>query len=143
MPDQTDTENALFDAISPHVKSFPKEPMVFYNHDGDCIELILSDESYKATRLDPLLTVYESRETGELVGAVIKGVNAFIHKVLEHVPGFSIEVQDGQIKLEYLFLAKLWTSREPPSGAILRTYQKLRDVAEERGLRVGIELEPA
>ena len=142
MPEQTNAAGALWESLSPHVEPFSGNPMVFYNHDGDCIELVLSDESFTATRIDSLLTVYTGRESGELVGAVIKGVKAFIQKVLVHAPGFSIEVEDGQIKLEYLFLAQLWTSN-PPSGTILRTYRKLRDLAEARDLRAELELEPA
>ncbi len=143
MPEKATVVDALWNTISPHVEPFSGKPMVFYNHDGDCIEVVLSDESFAAKRIDHLLTVYTGRESGETVGAVIKGVKAFIQKVLEHAPGFRIEVEDGQIKLEYLFLAQLWMSSKPPSRTILRTYRKLRDLAEERDLRVELELDPA
>ena len=143
MPEQTNAADALWESLSPRVEPFSGNPMVFYNHDGDCIELVLSDESFTATRIDPLLTVYIGRESGELVGAVIKGVKAFIQKVLVRAPGFGIEVEDGKIKLEYLFLARLWTAQSPPSGTILRTYRKLRDLAEARDLRADLELEAA
>ena len=51
--------------VSPEPWSGPK---AFFNSDGDCIELLLSNDSYRARRLDSLVTVYESRDNGELVG---------------------------------------------------------------------------
>ena len=80
-------------------------PKAFFNAEGDCIELLLSNDSYRARRLDSLVTVYENREDGELVGALVKGVHRFIGEVVKILPGFKIEIVDGRVKLEYLFAA--------------------------------------
>ena len=50
------------------------EPMAVYDQDGDCIEFLFSNESYYAQRFDSLVTVYYGRESGEIVGSLIKGV---------------------------------------------------------------------
>ncbi len=141
MLENTKSGDAFWDNLVSQVQPFPDKPMVFFNRDGDCIEVVLSDESYRAERLDNLVTVYVGRESGELVGALIKGVRAFIRRTLAHAPGFAIEVEDGQIKLEYLFTAQLWSQAKPPNGSVIHTYKKLRDLAERGGLRVALEPE--
>ena len=74
-------------------------PRAFYNSDGDCIELLLSTKA-TARRLDSLVTVYENRDNGELVGALVKGVRGFIGEIIKRFPGFKIEIVDGKVKLE-------------------------------------------
>lgn len=49
-------------------------PVSYYDRDGDCIEFLISNDSYRAERIDDRLTVYFSRETGEIIGSLIKGV---------------------------------------------------------------------
>ncbi len=114
---------------------------VFPNYDGDCIEVLLSNDSYRAERIDSLVTVYVNRDNGELVGALVKGVCAFIRKMVERIPGFKIEIVDGKVKLEYLFTAGLWSHDEPTNLTLVHTYQKLRQMAEDAKLE--IELQPA
>ena len=111
------------------------------NHDGDCIEVLLSCDNYRAERLDSLVTVYVSRENGELVGALVKGVRSFIRKMVERIPGFKIEIMDGKVKLEYLFTAGLWSHDTPGNRVLVQTYQKLRQMAEDAHLEVELQLE--
>lgn len=51
-------------------------PQVVYDKDGDCIEFITVDEDFKACRLNSMLTVYIGRESGDIVGSLIRGVHS-------------------------------------------------------------------
>lgn len=129
-------ERAVLGAVDP---SRQFTPMASYDPDGDCIEFLFSDESFRAERFDCLVTVYYGRESGEIVGSLIKGVKTFIKDVLRHAPGFKIEIHDGKIKIAHLFTAKLWRFTDGPKGTELRVYQTLRDAAEQRGTEADID----
>lgn len=53
------------------------EPTAVYDPDGDCIEFVAKPDPFIAERIDDLVTVYTSQETGELTGSLIKGVSKF------------------------------------------------------------------
>jgi hypothetical protein len=118
-------------------------PKVFPNPDGDCIEVLLSNQSYCAERLDSLVTVYVNRDNGELVGALVKGIRSFVRKMVERYPGFKIEIINGRVRLEYLFTAGLWSHDSPENQVQVQRYKKLREVAEEAKLEVDLEAEYA
>jgi hypothetical protein len=142
MANEIDLNDAFTQQLLAKVQPAPwSGPKVFRDRDGDCIEVMLSDDNYRAERLDSLVTVYVNRENGELVGALVKGVNAFICKWVKRIPGFKIEILDGRVKLEYLFTAGLWSHDESANLTLVRTYQKLRQMAEKANLE--IELQPA
>ena len=105
-----------------------------YDHDGDCIEFVARPDSFYGERIDDLITVYRSQESNEIVGALIKGVRDFCESMFEKYPGFRIEIEDGKVKLAYLFLAKLWAIKHTPSDLLTLTYKKLIEVAEESGI---------
>lgn len=104
-------------------------PMAHYDPDGDCIEFLISDESYYGVRVDSLVTVYHGQESGEIVGSLIKGVKQFINAQLQNMPGLAIEIEAGSIKLNHIFLAKMWSS-DNRDGTRL-TYRKLYEVADK------------
>lgn len=108
----------------------PFEPQAHYDPHGDCIEFLVSAEPFYAERIDSLVTVYYSRETGEIVGSLIKGIKRLVQQVLASAPGFQIEIHDGRIRLEHLFTARLWCSKEPPKGSAVFVYKRLREMAE-------------
>ncbi len=85
----------------------PFKPEAYYDPDGDCIEFLVKPDSFYARRLDDLVTVYYSHETGEIVGSLIKGVTSFCKKLLADRPGARIVIHEGRIKIEHLFLARL------------------------------------
>ena len=58
--------------------TFRAEP--WYNPDGDCVVYKLADEAVVASRVDELLTVYNSAIDGRPIGFQIKGVQAIIRK---------------------------------------------------------------
>lgn len=107
------------------------EPSATYDPDGDCIEFLVKPDPFYAERVDDLVTVYYSQETHEVIGSLIKGVSKFCQDVLARMPGFRIVVQDGRIRLEHLFLARLWFRPRDPTDVATLTYQKLIEVAEE------------
>jgi hypothetical protein len=132
MTQEMDLNDAFTQNLLARVKPKPwSRPRVFPNHDGDCIEVLLSNENYRAERLDSLVTVYVNRENGELVGALIKGVRSFIRKMVERVPGFKIEIVNGKVKLEYLFTAGLWSHNDSANVTLVHTYKKLREMASD------------
>ena len=106
------------------------KPTATYIPAGDCIEFVARPGRYRAQRLDDRITVYVSEQTGEIVGSLIKGVQALCRQLGERYPGFKINIEDGRIRLEHLFLAHFWS--EPlPSKPVQRTYRTLIEVAEE------------
>jgi hypothetical protein len=106
-------------------------PTATYDPDGDCIEFLASPDSFYAERVDDLVTVYYSQETGEVIGSLIKGVSKFCKALLEKMPGFRIEIRDGRVSLEHIFRVRLWSSPFAPDELPTLTYQKLIDIAEE------------
>ncbi|HET6248155.1 MAG TPA: hypothetical protein VFE47_10700 [Tepidisphaeraceae bacterium] len=104
-------------------------PTATYIPDGDCIEFIARPGPYRAQRLDDLVTVYLSEADDEIVGSLIKGIQKLCRQLTEKLPGFKVNVDDGRIRLEHLFLAYTWS--EPlQSKLIQRTYRKLIEAAE-------------
>lgn len=117
------------------VDSPPPCPRAFYNEDGDCIEFLISNQGYRMERIDKLVTVYYGRETGEIVGALLKGVKRFVREYLKDSPGFAIDVQDGHVRLACLFTAGMWKQGDKVR---LHTYKKLRDEADHADLSVDV-----
>ena len=114
----------------------PFRPSAVYDPDGDCIEFLVKPDPFYAERIDELVTVYYSQETGEIVGSLIKGVSRLCREILQRMPGFCIEVQDGRIRLVHIFRARLWSSPCQPSSPSAQTYQKLISMAETENVEV-------
>lgn len=111
-------------------------PTATYDQDGDCIEFLAKPDPFYAERVDDLVTVYFSQDTGEVIGSLIKGASKFCHSVLQKMPGFKIEITDGRVKLVHIFLASLWSKESEPQDIATLTYRKLIDVAEESDVDV-------
>ena len=109
----------------------PFQATTTYDPDGDCIEFLASPDPFYAERVDELLTVYYSQETQEIIGSQIKGFSRFCKEMLEKLPGLKIEIQDGPVTLQHIFLAKLWTSNPQPDKMAMLTYRKLIEVARQ------------
>ena len=109
----------------------PFQPTATYDPDGDCIEFLVQPDPFYAERIDDLVTVYYSQETQEVIGSLIKGVGRFCREILEKIPGFRIEIRDGKVSLEHIFLARLWTWTREPDEMIVLAYRKLIRAAAE------------
>jgi hypothetical protein len=106
-------------------------PTAMYDPDGDCIEFLAKPDPFYAERVDDLVTVYYSQESGEVIGSLIKGVSKFCSDFSKKNPGFKIVVEDGPVRLEHIFLARLWSSTEDRKAIQTLTYRKLIEVAGE------------
>jgi hypothetical protein len=104
-------------------------PIASLNSDGDCFEFIATNETFRAERLDSLVTVYIGRESNEVVGCQIKGISKYVQEVLDNYPSFSIEIRDGRVRLECLFTLRLCEAYREPDGTKVRVYKQLRDAA--------------
>lgn len=104
-------------------------PTATYDSDGDCIEFLAKPDPFYAERVDDLVTVYYSQETGEVIGSLIKGVSPFCSEFSKRNPGFRIVVEDGPVRLEHIFLARLWSSLLDRKAIKTLTYKKLIEVA--------------
>src|SRR3990170_325063 len=98
-------------------------PTATYDPDGDCIEFLAKPDPFYAERVDDLVTVYYSQETNEVIGSFIKGVSRFCERVLQKMPGFSIVIHDGRVRLEHLFLARLWFEAKDATDMVSLTYR--------------------
>ncbi|HEY7427387.1 MAG TPA: hypothetical protein VH682_24345 [Gemmataceae bacterium] len=107
------------------------EPTATYDPDGDCIEFLAKPDPFYAERVDDLLTVYYSQETGEVIGSLLKGVSRFCKQMLEKMPGFTVEIHDGRIQLVHIFRARLWSSKFHPQDLPALVYRKLIEVADD------------
>jgi hypothetical protein len=113
----------------------------FFNEDGDCIEILTANESYYGERIDDLLTVFYGRESGKVVGGVIKGAKAFVRKTLDCAPGFAAEFCGGNVRVEYLLTAAMWAKGKDKMA--IELYMQLRDIADKDHLSVPMQLEHA
>lgn len=107
------------------------KPTATYDPDGDCIEFLAKPDPFYAERIDDLVTVYYSQETDEVIGSLLKGVTKFCSKMLHKMPGFKIEIRDGPVSLQHIFLAQLWSAELDPEGLTTLTYRKLIEVSRE------------
>ena len=83
-------------------------------------------DSFYGERIDDLITVYRSHESGEIIGSLIKGVRNLL---IEH-PGLQIDIEDGRVRLVHLFRAKFW-NKDNPQPIESRAYRTLIEVAEK------------
>ena len=116
----------------------PFRPFAVYNSEKDHLEFFASNESFYAQPLDDLITVYYGHESGKPVGLRLKKVKQFFEKILEQSPGFKAEIHNHRIKIEHLFTAKIWSSKDPMDMRVL-TYRQLRDVAQKNEVEAQID----
>jgi hypothetical protein len=107
------------------------KPTATYDRDGDCIEFLAKPDSFYAERIDDLVTVYYSQETDEVIGSLIKGVSKFCRDLEGQLPGFKIEIHDGPVQLQHIFLARMWSAKLDPQGLATLTYRKLVEVSRD------------
>ena len=106
-------------------------PTAIYDSAGDCLECFSKPDPFYAERIDERVTVYYSQETDEIVGSLLKGVTRFCSEFLKKNPGFRIVIEDGPVRLERLFLARLWSSLSDRSAVMTLAYKELIEVAGE------------
>jgi hypothetical protein len=107
------------------------KPTATYDRDGDCIEFLSKPDAFYAERIDDLVTVYYSQETDEVIGSLIKGVAKFCREIEGKLPGFQIEIHDGPVRLQHIFLARMWSAKLEPQALSTLTYRKLVEVSRD------------
>lgn len=113
-------------ATAPAPEAF--RPIAIYSHDGDCIKFFAKPDSYYRVRVDSFVTVYRAQETGEIVGCLIKGISSFMKKC----PYLKVIFEDGNLKLEYFFIARLEQSKKCAPAA--REYEQLFAMAKRHSV---------
>jgi hypothetical protein len=116
------------------------KPSAYYDPDGDCIEFLSKPDPFLEERVDDLVTVYYSQRNGEVIGSLIKGVKKLKERLAEKLPGFKITIEDGGIRLEHLFLAKMWLQQSESPTIQCLTYKKLAEIAERTSVHLSAEL---
>jgi hypothetical protein len=94
----------------------PFVPMAHFDPDGDCIEFFISDEPFTGKRLDKWVTVYCGRESGQVVGSLIKNIRE-LHALY---PGLDIYVQDGRVKIVHILRAPAYSAKDPIARAMYK-----------------------
>lgn len=84
-------------------------PVPHYFPTGDYVTLYVKEERCHAERVDDLLTVFLSNDTGEMVGGKIKGVK----RLLEAMGMFGAVVQRDDVSLEMFFVMGKASAKDP------------------------------
>jgi hypothetical protein len=108
-------------------------PIAIYSHDGDCIKFFAKPDSYYRVRVDSFVTVYRAQGTDEIVGCLIKGISAFLKKC----PYLKVIFENGKLKLEYFFVARLEQSKRSLPAS--RNYEQLFEIAKMHGVEANLE----
>src|SRR6266567_2943029 len=115
-------------------------PTAYYDADGDCIEFLAKPDPFREERVDDIVTVYYSQKTDEVIGSLIKGVSKLTRRLRRELPGFLIAIEDGRIRLEHLFLARMWLQAGESQTIQSLTYKKLAEIAERTCVDVSADL---
>ena len=128
-----------------HVKKVCKPPEVFipiarYSKDGDCVEFFAKDDDFRAVRIDGLLTIYRSKENGEIIGSLIKGVSHIYDNIMKTMPAFGVFIQGKKVKLSHFFFANILSKElKDDDRLIINTYMQVEELAEAHKLETEFE----
>jgi hypothetical protein len=56
------------------VRDGPFLPVAHYDRDGDCLEVVLADESFRGVPVGGGITAYLGRGSGTVVGCLVEGI---------------------------------------------------------------------
>lgn len=131
------TDDPWSDLVQRAMETKDFEPMVYYNAAGDSLEFHLSNETYRAKRLDSWLTVFISETTGKPVGGTLKGV---VNRLLVRFPGLvKIEVRaDGDERYPLSVLLKV-AAYDDVDDSSLPFYLSLIQASEESDLTTSLQ----
>ena len=128
-------ENFNIDAyLTPSEDVGKNFPYANYNVNGDCIEFFLSADQFYGERIDDLITVYVSEETGKPVGGLLKGVQGFIERLNEKKFGTRHDFSGSKFKLEYLLTAGIWFSDNQSEEEHVKLVLELREATKKSNL---------
>lgn len=111
-------------------------PLAQYIPEGDCLVFYFKPDPSHAERLDELLTVFRSQESGELTGCKIKGIKC----ILKRLEDYGMPSRKKSVDVRIIFGGYGLSAIEPKQGAI----EELRQAAEKVNAHVDAgELIPA
>jgi len=103
------------------------QPQTYYDAHSDSLEFVLRPDDFYAERVDQLVTVYYSRETGEIIGSFLKGVGSLLKKN----PGLKILIQEnGRVRLAHILVARIAMERSELNGPVTVVYNRLIQQSE-------------
>lgn len=111
-------------------------PLVYEDEDGDRVEFLISGEERISERVDGRLTVYRGRESGEIVGGSIKGLNQLRKRLLSEFSGFAFCVQDGRVELTMIVAAALLKQTD---AVLSMHYRQVFDAIKLSGVTVSVD----
>lgn len=118
----------------------PFQAFAAYDRDGDCIEFFARPDEFYGQRIDNVLTVYVSEQTGEVVGSLVKGVS----RLLKSHPRLQIVVEDGRVRLDHILVASMATSHDnPPELPTIKYQKQLLRAARTTGVEANVGLAAA
>jgi hypothetical protein len=113
----------------------PFTPTAFHSVEGDCIEIVLSQDTYFGRRLCKHITVLLSEDTEKPVGLILKGVRSLIAELAEGMPGFLVEIEHNRlVKVEYFITAVMWKKVAGKDQAVFKVLEAIREAADESDL---------
>jgi len=108
----------------------PFQPVPHYDQDSDSLSIFIKDDESYRERIDPLLTVYRSLATNQVVGCHIKHVK----KILSTCRAFKLGVKSKDVTIGLLLMG-LPLAEQQGKGNIF--YQEYREIVEPIAARVG------
>lgn len=125
---------AWHDELVANAEMAPKKQDTFYSVHGDCLEVFFETGLYTGKRIDDLVTVYVSEETGLAVGILMKGAKAFLSGINARLPSTAIDFSGNKFSIEYLITAYLWTRAEAADQSDLTLLIQVRDAARRENI---------
>lgn len=134
-----DQLNDYLDSLQEREKTEFK-PYAYYNEDGDCFEFLVKDVPFYRERVDSLVTVLRCTETKEIIGSIIKGIQAKVAKILEEHPGFAIEIHDGKVSLYHFFSMQQFSTKDKEAAQVYKTLRTMAEKHEDANLNLHVSL---
>jgi hypothetical protein len=105
-------------------------PVPHYFPTGDYVTFYVKDERCHAERVDDLLTVFLSNDTGEMIGCKIKGVR----RLLDAMGAFGVKVERDDVSLEMFFRLAQFSAKD---RAQRRRYAQVIPLVKDTSIRRG------
>ena len=96
----------------------------YQDADSDFVQFFERRDAYYAEYVDERLTVYYGRTDNKIIGAKISQVS----KLIENAPGIRLEVRDGRVSLNVLFMASRLTADTKLEEFTPMLYEKVKSV---------------
>lgn len=108
----------------------------YYSREGDSLSFYFRDEDSYGERVDQLLTLYRSIETGRIVGCQIKGVQC----ILKRLDEFGVQTKEYKtLDLRIIFLGLGYGFGAGADEAQREAVEQLRQAAQDSNAHLDAE----